>query len=228
MAEFVSGPSGATVPTTTKGDLSGFSTVPARIPVGTDGQALVADSTQPLGVKWGAAGAVSVLDAKSGAGASFDFTGITAVAGTDLEIVLLGRSDAAALNDTLILTFNNDSGAHYDWQMNVAVNASAVGAVGNADTSVAIAILPAATATAGAPGIVKIVIPCYSDTTFHKVFLAQASEFRTEGTPTAQFVRQVGGLWRDTSAINRITIKPTTGAFIAGSKAVLRRVSATP
>ncbi len=37
---------------TTKGDLEGFSTVAARIPVGTDGQVLEADSAQALGLKW--------------------------------------------------------------------------------------------------------------------------------------------------------------------------------
>ncbi len=39
-------------PLTTKGDLWGFSTVDARIPIGTNGQALVADSAQTLGLKW--------------------------------------------------------------------------------------------------------------------------------------------------------------------------------
>ncbi len=37
---------------TTKGDLEGFSTVAARIPVGTNDQVLTADSAQALGVKW--------------------------------------------------------------------------------------------------------------------------------------------------------------------------------
>lgn len=41
-------------PTTTKGDLSGRSaTGPARVPVGADGTALVADSTQPTGLRYG-------------------------------------------------------------------------------------------------------------------------------------------------------------------------------
>lgn len=39
-------------PLTTKGDIFGYSTTGARIPVGTNGQVLTADSTQGLGVKW--------------------------------------------------------------------------------------------------------------------------------------------------------------------------------
>lgn len=45
--------SGASSPLTTKGDVWGFSTVDARIPIGNDGEALVADSGEALGVKWG-------------------------------------------------------------------------------------------------------------------------------------------------------------------------------
>jgi hypothetical protein len=43
----------------TKGDLITFTTEPVRIGVGTNGQALVADSTQAAGVKWAAAGTLS-------------------------------------------------------------------------------------------------------------------------------------------------------------------------
>jgi len=44
--------SGLLSPLTTKGDLWGYSTDNARIPVGTDGQVLSADSTEALGVAW--------------------------------------------------------------------------------------------------------------------------------------------------------------------------------
>lgn len=55
-----SGGSTYTPPVTTTGDLFGFSTVPARVPVGADATVLTADSTQPLGLKWAAPGASSL------------------------------------------------------------------------------------------------------------------------------------------------------------------------
>jgi hypothetical protein len=49
-------------PLTTKGDLFGFDTADARIPIGTNGHVLTADSTQSLGLKWAApAGGGKVL-----------------------------------------------------------------------------------------------------------------------------------------------------------------------
>lgn len=48
------GSGGSASPLTTKGDLWGYGTADARIPVGTDGQVLKADSTQALGVRWAA------------------------------------------------------------------------------------------------------------------------------------------------------------------------------
>lgn len=47
--------SGLTSPLTTKGDIWGYDSADNRIPVGTDGWVLTADSTQALGVKWAAA-----------------------------------------------------------------------------------------------------------------------------------------------------------------------------
>lgn len=47
------GPPAVSVPTTTKGDLSTHDgTDPARLPVGSDNQYLVADSSEPTGLKW--------------------------------------------------------------------------------------------------------------------------------------------------------------------------------
>lgn len=46
------GAGGSASPLTTKGDLYGFDTGDARVPVGSDGQVLKADSADPLGVSW--------------------------------------------------------------------------------------------------------------------------------------------------------------------------------
>lgn len=48
-------------PLTTKGDLFGFSTVPARVPIGADGTVLTADSTQATGVRYASTGAITTL-----------------------------------------------------------------------------------------------------------------------------------------------------------------------
>jgi hypothetical protein len=48
---------GGSSPLTTKGDLYTFSTVDARLGVGTNGHVLTADSTQATGIKWAAAAA---------------------------------------------------------------------------------------------------------------------------------------------------------------------------
>lgn len=45
-------PGGGSSPLMTKGDLWGYTTADARVPVGTDGQHFVADSTQSAGVAW--------------------------------------------------------------------------------------------------------------------------------------------------------------------------------
>jgi hypothetical protein len=55
-------------PLTTKGDLFSFDTADARLPVGTDGQLLSADSTQPLGLKWITASGTGTVTSVGGTG----------------------------------------------------------------------------------------------------------------------------------------------------------------
>ena len=54
------GSAGSTSPLTTKGDLYTFSTVDARLPVGTNGQVLSADSSTATGLKWVAFFTISI------------------------------------------------------------------------------------------------------------------------------------------------------------------------
>lgn len=65
------GPCGTSSPLTTKGDLYGFDTSNARIPVGSDGQVLTSDSTQALGLKWAAIPATTLNGTAMSPGGSY-------------------------------------------------------------------------------------------------------------------------------------------------------------
>lgn len=82
-------------PLTTKGDIYVFSTTNARLPVGTDGQVLVADSAEATGLRWQAGGSGSVTNVATG-------TGLTGGAITTTGTISL----AASLQPMAILTGN--------------------------------------------------------------------------------------------------------------------------
>ena len=94
-------------PLTTKGDLFTFSTVDARLGVGTNGHVLTADSTQSVGIKWAApAGGGKVLQVVMGTSSTrvdnstttYADTGLTAnitpSAASSKVLVLLAIADA--------------------------------------------------------------------------------------------------------------------------------------
>lgn len=101
-------------PLTTKGDILSFSTLNARLAVGSDGQVLTADSAQTLGVKWatpttGTVTAVSVVSANgfagsSGGGAtpaltlSTTITGVLKGNGTAISAATAGTDYSAGTN----------------------------------------------------------------------------------------------------------------------------------
>jgi hypothetical protein len=70
------GGGGLSSPLTTKGDVWGYSTTNARVPVGTNGQVLTADSTNANGVTWSApsAGALTLITSGTLSGSSTTFT----------------------------------------------------------------------------------------------------------------------------------------------------------
>lgn len=63
-------------PTTTKGDLAGYSTTQARVPVGSNGQVLMADSAVALGLKWANLPSPTVQRFTSGSGTYTTPTGV--------------------------------------------------------------------------------------------------------------------------------------------------------
>lgn len=92
-------------PLTTKGDLLGYSTVNARLAVGTDGQVVTADSTQALGIKWatpttGTVTAVSVVSANGLAGSSSGGATPALTLSTTVTGILQGNGTAISAAST--------------------------------------------------------------------------------------------------------------------------------
>lgn len=97
--------SGTSSPLTTKGDIYTFSTVNARLGVGTDGWALVADSTQTTGLKWASVGGTGNMNTST-----YDPAGIAQqLVGTTATQTLTGKTITSGKYDKISDTNGNNS-----------------------------------------------------------------------------------------------------------------------
>lgn len=94
----IGGSSSGSSVTTTKGDLSGYDTAPARIPVGTNGHVLTADSTQSLGLKWAAPAAAAAMTVTKYTTGSGTYT--TPANCTSIRVLAVGGGGGASGSGT--------------------------------------------------------------------------------------------------------------------------------
>lgn len=109
----ISSTGGSTSPLTTKGDLYTFTTVNARLGVGSDGQILSADATQPTGLKWITA---------SGTGS---VTNVTSNDGSILVTNPTTTPDLAIVSAPKLTTARTINGVSFDGTANIVVTAAA-------------------------------------------------------------------------------------------------------
>lgn len=158
--------------------------------------------------------------------ATIDFT---AIPGTfnNLRLLCAARSTRAAQeSDRFNVTFNNDSGGHYDMQSmyttgtgaptsEQGVQRSGLG-VQNAND------MPAAGATAGVAGVLLVDVMNYAATTLNKTGLWRSGYFDPVVASSAGAWADIKFFWESAAAINRITMSTLFGAnFDVGSAAFL-------
>ncbi len=155
----------------------------------------------------------------AGGAASIDFTSIPQIY-RHLRLILAGRGTRAAASVTIKMRYNGDSGTNYDMQ-EIYAAASVVAATESIGASwIAMAGLAAASSPAGIADMAVVDVPNYKDTTFQKV--CESKSTQKVGTASGNcYVQDYVGWWRNTAAINQITLLPASDLFAEGTRATL-------
>jgi hypothetical protein len=147
----------------------------------------------------------------TGSESTISFTSIPATY-TDLVLVFNGYTNAQA---SCSLRFNNDSGANYS-QTRLLGSGSA--AASDRDSS--INQINAFVSSSTSNNINEIIqIQNYSNATTYKTALLRWNN-------AASYVAAIVGLWRSTSAINRVDMILSTSTYVAGSTFTLYGIKA--
>lgn len=178
---------------------------------------------------WATGDVVTAAEFKKGVGCVFDSTLALAAASIDtgaiipsgyahLEIWVYARDDTATNGiNGLLVRFNNDSGANYDRQSLVGINATASASASVAQTSMNVGVCVGGGSGANLFGETAIKVAHYAGTANNKVCVVQAAA--KSGTTTAElFTAHVAGFWRSNAAITRVTVLPASGNFAAGTR----------
>jgi hypothetical protein len=196
------GGGGLSSPLTTKGDVWGYSTTNARIPVGSDGQVLTADSTQTLGLKWASpsgGGGLTLLSTTACSGGSVT---VSSISGSYKNLYVRIEANSTG-NGVPFIKFNGG-----------ATNFLAAGIISGASSSLVNyngAYIDGRNGLGGAD-IWTVNIYNYAGSQSYKN--VEAIESMYTGSVQTKFV--YGGI-NDGSAISSVTYGVSAGSFASGN-----------
>lgn len=210
---------GAVSPLTTKGDVWGFSTVDARIPIGTNNQVLTADSAQALGLKWatpaGATKNFSLIGTGTLTGAGVDTVTVSGISGMDQIFVLIAAASTATGATEVRIRINGDTAGNY-YNNRVTLNnattysTSLLSSNGNlAQTSIKIGTMDTL-ATSVVSGYLEL-NGC--NTAGKKLYSAAGSGDAAGGNNQQMII--TGGYWDNSATVTSISLN-SNGLFDAG------------
>lgn len=153
--------------------------------------------------------------------ANFDFTSIPSTY-KHLKLIYSLRTDRAAASDRVKVIINNDTGSNkYESILYFWFDPNTWGTIDNGSTTYAACTFVCAnTALANSFGGGFIEFPDYANTTNLKLFQTRGGQMQS--TAIQPEIYDGMAVWRDTSAISRITVAPIFGSnFKAGSRITL-------
>jgi len=154
----------------------------------------------------------------SGSASSFNFASIPSQF-AHLQVVVHARGDTAATSTNLSMQFNGDTTATYFWERLIGQAGTASADEGTGITSINLGAIPAATATADVFGSAEVLIPNYVGA--HLKLFQCLNGYRTSLAGGAGSLILEAGMWDNGTGINRVTIFPSAGSFVSGSRATL-------
>jgi hypothetical protein len=201
---------------TTKGDLYGFGTSDARIPIGTNNHVLTADSTETLGLKWAApagGGGMTLLSTTTLSGATTTISSISQDY-TDLYVVAFGITNNTA-NGTLKLQISTPASApasySVGWNFQGTFGMSSGGTDGTNYSMVTTAVNFNRTV---AQNTIVLYIPNYKETAVERIATCYGS-FRMDSNSPCNFYHVYA---QETStAVSGVSFSNSGGTFSAGT-----------
>ena len=129
-----------------------------------------------------------------------------------LRVWWSARTDDAVAAQTITMTFNGDTAAHYGDQRAEAHIAALSGVQTATASGIFVGTALGGASTARAPGVGRVEIPNYSGSTFFKAVTGHNFEDRGG---TALRIRPLGGIWRSSAPIRRVTLRAVGGALLS-------------
>jgi hypothetical protein len=213
---------GGTTPVTTKGDLFGYDTAAARIPIGTNNQVLTADSAQALGLKWAAvpAAAKSFSLINTGGTALTGATTVTysGLSGYDSYLVVFNGASSANTYSLISMRINGDTAANYGYFGN-RIEPGASYAVGmfSPISSTGATSFPVGGMSGNAGSVVRGAVTISGANSSGAQKILDGVGGGSDSTDNNNDFYALKGYWSNSATITSISAVSETGNFDAGT-----------